>query len=86
MTREELLTRIMEIDFTALDLQLFLNTHPCDKQAITFYNTAAAESKKLKEEYEKAYGPLSGFRSMSNDAYFSWIDNPWSWDRDFMQN
>ena len=84
MTREDLLMRLTEIDFTALDLQLYLNTHPNDANAIRHYNAAAAESKKLKEEFENAYGPLTSFRSKSNDERFSWIDNPWSWERDFM--
>jgi spore coat protein JB len=84
MKREELLMLLTEIDFTALDLQLFLNTHPDDMKAIEQYNAAVAKSKSLREEYEKAYGPLMSFRSPSRENCFSWIDSPWPWQRDFM--
>ncbi|MCL2752332.1 MAG: spore coat protein CotJB [Firmicutes bacterium] len=79
MTKDEMLVKIAEVGFSALDLQLFLDTHPYNAEAIARYNTAAAESKKLKEAYEQTYGPLDGFRSSSDPAYFSWIDDPWPW-------
>ena len=84
MKREELLMQLTEIDFTALDLQLFLNTHPDDMKAIEQYNMAVAKSQSLREEYEKAYGPLRSFRSPSKNDNFSWIDNPWPWERNFI--
>lgn len=38
MERDELLKRLMELDFIAVDLALFLNTHPQESEAIATYN------------------------------------------------
>ena len=38
MNQEELLKSLMELDFIAVDLGLFLNTHPDDSDAIAAYN------------------------------------------------
>ena len=40
---------------------------------------------KVRREYEKQCGPLYSFRSPSG-AYWSWIDNPWPWQKQFNDN
>ena len=43
MNQEELLKSLMELDFIAVDLGLFLNTHPDDSDAIAAYNHVITE-------------------------------------------
>ena len=38
MNREELLSSLTQLDFMAVDLGLYLNTHPDDIEAIDAYN------------------------------------------------
>ena len=38
MDREEMLKTLSELDFIAVDLGLFLNTHPDNSEAIIAYN------------------------------------------------
>jgi len=76
---EELLHKIQQTEFAALDMQLFLDTHPFDKEAIKTYNKYVSDAKKLREEYEINYGPLFSFISPSNETNFSWINN-WPWE------
>jgi len=78
MNRDELLTCLMALDFVAVDLGLFLNTHPNDADAIEKYNETIAEADKYRQMYETNFGPLCQFRSASRKAW-SWSANPWPW-------
>jgi len=78
--RDEMLLKIMEVDFALLDLRLYLNTHPCCLEGLAHCQYFSQESKTLKEEYEKRYGPLSQSSAVSAD-YFEWVDAPWPWIR-----
>lgn len=81
MDRESLLKRWTVLDFLAVDLHLFLDTHPDDEEAIKKYNSVIEEGDTIRAKYEEMYGPLYGFRSPSKD-YFTWIDCPWPWNKD----
>lgn len=78
--RDEMLKEITAIDFTIIDLHLYLNTHPMDKEAIIKYNSAVAKSQELRRNYEKLYGMLSP-RSCSPYPW-QWIAEPWPWEYD----
>jgi len=78
MNREELLRRITELDFTALDLGLYLNIYPSCAIGIEKYNEAIEEADKYRKMYEATYGPLSSFRSPGRKSW-SWSNNPWPW-------
>lgn len=81
--REQLLARLTALDFKAVDLQLYLDTHPNDCDAIMLYNKTIEEAEEVRCEYESKFGGLCSFRSPSNDNHFSWIDNPWNWETEF---
>lgn len=59
MDRENLLKRLTMLDFMAVDMQLFLDTHPDDTNAIAKYNSIIREADNLRAQYEKSVGPLS---------------------------
>lgn len=81
MNRDELLKKITAVDFYIIDLHLYLNTHPTDKEAISKYNAAVKESRELRETFERMYGPLS-YNFISKYPW-QWIDNPWPWQYKF---
>ena len=58
-TREELMKRLMEYKFAINDMALYLDTHPCDGNALRCHNEFVRKYKEYKEMYEKKYGPLS---------------------------
>lgn len=68
-----LLNRLTVLDFMAVDLHLFLNTHPKDTDAIEKYNSIIKEADSIRCQYENLYGPLCSFRSLSK-SQFRWID------------
>ena len=85
--REELLQKLTALDFAAVDLHLYLNTHPCDSKAIENYNCIIAEANAVRAHYEEAFGPLCGFRSESRDQNdWQWINEPWPWEQSFNFN
>jgi spore coat protein JB len=80
-SKKELLSEITAVDFVIIDLHLYLNTHPTDKQALTRYNALVTQAQGLKQVYEKHYGMLSSTDSRSPYPW-QWIDEPWPWEYD----
>ncbi len=83
MNQEELLKSLMELDFIAVDLGLFLNTHPDDSDAIAAYNQVITAADTVRMKYEETFGPLCSFRSYAaNTQAWQWMENPWPWQND----
>lgn len=82
MTREEILKKLSAVDFYLIDLHLYLDNHPNDREAIMQYNAMVAQAKQLRDEYERQYGMLLANNSMSGYPW-QWIDNPWPWQKQF---
>lgn len=74
-----LLQNLSAVSFSMLDLHLFLNTHPHDAAAIQLFNQYRQKYALLKEEYEKAYGPLTAMDG-AVDGYWKWVQGPWPWE------
>ena len=85
MMRDELLKQLTVLDFMAVDLQLYLDTHPQDMEALEKYNQTVMQADALRAKYEDKYGPLFSFRSIGGNKY-RWTDNPWPWEKDFNFN
>lgn len=75
-----LLCRLQEMEFVAIELNLYLDTHPCDEDALHDYNCAAEMVKKLMREYEECYGPLLNFGMQISKGEWQWIEGPWPWE------
>lgn len=75
----QLLEEMQAIDFVLVELNLYLDTHPTDFEAIKQFNDTAQKSMQLKVEFEQKFGPLMNFgRSYSNYPW-DWKDAPWPW-------
>lgn len=57
--KEKLMNRINEVSFAVNDVLLYLDTHPCCEEAISFYQECEQERQKLLKEYAQCYGPLT---------------------------
>ena len=83
LNREALLKQLTQLDFMALDLQLYLNTHPSDMEALEMYNDCIQGAQAAREKYEAEFGPLTAFRSEGQKSDgtdgWAWIDCPWPW-------
>lgn len=78
--REELLYNILMYKFALVELNLYLDTHPSDSKTINLFNQYLMEEKKLCDQYEKSYGPLTvDTENISNNSW-NWVKSPWPWE------
>lgn len=75
----ELWSIIMQTSFAMDDIQLYLDTHPCDMEALKAYK----DYKKIRliavEEYTRDYGPISAY-DVNVENYWEWVNSPWPWE------
>ncbi len=76
--QEKLMKNLMALGFMALDLQLYLDTHPYDSQALIVYLNTVQRCKMIKDNYEQMYGPITA--CASNSYPWPWINSPWPWE------
>ncbi len=78
--REQLLAILDSLDFATIDINLYLDIYPDDKDMIELFNQYRIEADKMREEYENAYGPILT-SSNANIAYpWAWDNQPWPWE------
>ncbi len=75
--RAKLMCDLSAASFAAIDMNLYLDTHPDDERALECFQDFVAEYNRLKKEFEKNYGPLTSFSNTEED--WQWICNPWPW-------
>ncbi|GGG54787.1 spore coat protein CotJB [Paenibacillus radicis (ex Gao et al. 2016)] len=75
----KLLHELQAIDFVLVELNLYLDTHPNDVNAIQQYNHCAQVRQQIAHHYEARYGPLKNFGQSYSGTPFQWVDTPWPW-------
>lgn len=78
-SKEVMMKSIQEVQFTMIDLMLYLDTHPCDSFAIERYNMAAEELHKLHVSFSEKYGPIM-WGSMNEGDTWLWGEEDFPWD------
>lgn len=78
--RHKLLKQIQEVEFAAVEWQLYLDTHRYDQRALMEYNNYSNQLLMLKQQYEMLYGPLLNFGFSPNHGSWRWLDSPWPWE------
>ena len=77
--QDELLLKIQEYCFAAHEMNLYLDLHPNDIQAIGLYNQYKEEADKYTNEYESRYGKIC--LGINDDYNWGWVKSPWPWER-----
>lgn len=80
MSADNLMKAIQMYDFYLYDLNLFLDTHPNDRNALARFNEIKERRKKAYEAYTENYGAITAVQNNS-DEHFYWTDDPWPWER-----
>lgn len=76
-----MLKKIQEMEFVAVELNLYLDTHPCDQEAVNDYNCAVEALKRMRKEYEAQFGPLFNFGwGGFSEVPWQWMMGPWPWE------
>lgn len=74
------LVQLMALQFAMIELGLYLDTHPSDRDAIEMHRDYAQLFRQFKREYEKKYGPVMA-RNADDPNFFTWVSDPWPWDK-----
>ena len=77
-TREEMIMKIKEYNFSVIELSLYLDTHPDDEKALCLHREYSKRLKEVKDKYQKIYGPLSIYFPCNK---WRWLEEPWPWER-----
>lgn len=73
------LRELMALDFVLDELELYLDTHRKDAEALATYQSMLKLAKEGREKYTAMYGPISQTDMLGAKSY-TWLDNPWPWD------
>lgn len=77
MDNDGLLMQIMMLDFAVQDASLFLDTHPCDREALAYFNEATTRLDRARQEFSNQGRVLNNreIGAYQND----YITAPWPW-------
>lgn len=78
--REALLYQVMQYKFALIELNLYLDTHPNDKEMIKLYNKYLKTEKQMCDKYESMYGPLTVDSNYLDKNTWVWDNSPWPWE------
>lgn len=75
------LTELQALGFVLVELNLYLDTHPDDKEAFSMFQKYAALEEEGRRIYEAKYGPLTNAATASQERYI-WTHGPWPWEKE----
>ena len=80
MNRKELLSHINQVSLAVNEVQLYLDTHPCDAEALAYLKDYSRQRSHALKEYAENYGPLTiDSADASCEDRWNWINEPWPW-------
>ena len=72
--------RIAAYDFALIEMNLYLDTHPDDREAMELMNAYRQKREELIGAYESRFGPYVVTAADVEGPRWSWVDDPWPWD------
>lgn len=76
--QKAMMEQIRSLAFAVNDLALYLDTHPCDTNALQCQQEYADQLHDLRQRYQQEYGPLTIYFPQNT---WDWIECPWPWER-----
>ena len=78
--KKDLMDQINTVSFAVDDVKLFLDTHPCNEEALSYFHEYSRLRNEALKEYAKYYGPLTIDTAVQSDCEkWNWINEPWPW-------
>ena len=77
--REQLLKDIGIVDFVLVELTMYLDTHPYDRNAMEYFNHYNRLKKQMEKEFSMKYFPLNMSLAESNKEW-RWGAAPLPWE------
>lgn len=79
MNQKELYEWIMMLGFCAVDMMLYLDTHPDDEEALNYFNQCTALYNAAKQSYQEQFGQLNAFSEQERSSW-DWNTAPMLWE------
>ena len=77
--QDEVMANIGQYSFMAHEMNLWLDTHPEDREALRKFHEFRDKANELIKDYERKYGPLSVSGDVSRQTPFNWVTTKWPW-------
>ncbi len=78
--QKKMLYEISMIDFAIVEMNLYLDTHPCDTETIAYITQYNRVKSKMMQEYANRYWPLSVRSIMECENEWTWALTPLPWE------
>lgn len=75
-----LMMQVYQTGLAVDDVTLYLDTHPCDAEALNYFNTVSAQYRDALTAYQNQCGPLISAHQKCASSW-DWDDDPWPWER-----
>lgn len=79
--QEKLMQDMCAQQFAALEVNLFLDTHPRNKKAIEAMKVYTTKFKELKTRYEEKFGMIDIYSPNNSTEKWAWVNDPWPWEQ-----
>lgn len=76
----QMLLELQAVDFALVELTLYLDTHPTDKQAMAQHAQLAEKRQGLVAEFEAKFGPLTATSPRQTGGLWRYDESPWPWE------
>ncbi len=71
---------VMAAEFSVIDMNLYLDTHPCDAKGLMQFANYVKNAYLVRTAYERACGrPLTA--ASAGGCPWQWVLTPWPWER-----
>ena len=81
MNKAQLLDYLDQVSFAVDDILLYLDTHPCDREAMKYFREQSENRNLALKEYAKRFGPLTiDTAVLCEEENWEWISQPWPWE------
>lgn len=79
LDKKKCMVNIYQAQFALTEAVLFLDTHPCDAEALNYYNDVKEKYNKAMDYYAENYGPLLA-ANVTSENYWMWVATPMPWE------
>ena len=78
-SRGAMLQAVNQTSFAVVEANLYLDTHPDDRNALNYYRYVVALRKEAVKAYEASFGPLT-IEDADDACTWSWLTERWPWE------